>query len=659
MDVSKKLGKLAFVFFLVLMSRVTIASQQLLLMSRVTIASQQSLELAADQNEPEPKSEDKADAAIKLEVIRESGEKSKQESAKKPKINDKSFSINQLTFPEDTTPRIVVREIHISGNSLISTDKLLEKIPLVYNASDKPLMQAQSNYLYDFGILHDIILNPGQAYHVSTRTIQGFTQYLLSVYQQQNYAGIYVRVPSDAMKEGGKLTEDILPIEIVEIPVSDIRTTFYDVEHNEKEKRYLSLSVFQEWSPVKSGQVINKKKMDDFINLLNLNPDRYISATISKGKEPQSLAVEYDIFEINPWHYFIQVDNAGTKDRRWNPRAGFINTNLTGRDDRLTAIAQAPVEKGMEDNYSVYGSYDFPLWTPRLRLDLFGSRSEYDVDGGEGIDFLGKGYSYGGKLRFNVFQQEGWFFDLTSSLSREKSTVTTSLFPQFFGSKVYLDLWGIGLDVHRRSDMANTSFVFNRIQSIGGSGQDRFWDPATSTGARTDAQRDFKIVTLSVNHSQFLDTDKVQRFLGSLKYIRPDDRLIPAKMTTFGGMYSVRGYKESRIVADGGIIGSFQYEFDLVRKDEMDGAKSGGSQKNKEGFKKIAPLVFFDYGRAKTKDPVAGENRAEELCSLGLGMIIEHGENFNAGIYYGYPLRSAGETNKGDGRFNIGLMLRF
>ena len=70
MDVSKKLSKLAFVFFLALMSRVTIASQQLLLMSRVTIASQQSLELAADQNEPEPKSEDKADAAIKLEVIR-------------------------------------------------------------------------------------------------------------------------------------------------------------------------------------------------------------------------------------------------------------------------------------------------------------------------------------------------------------------------------------------------------------------------------------------------------------------------------------------------------------------------------------------------------------------------------------------------------------
>ena len=74
--------------------------------------------------------------------------------------------------------------------------------------------------------------------------------------------------------------------------------------------------------------------------------------------------------------------------------------------------------------------YDVPLWTPRLRLNLYGGRSEFDIDGGGGIDFLGNGYFYGGKLRFNAFQEDGWFFDLTTSLSREKSKVTTSLFPQ-------------------------------------------------------------------------------------------------------------------------------------------------------------------------------------------------------------------------------------
>jgi hemolysin activation/secretion protein len=118
---------------------------------------------------------------------------------------------------------------------------------------------------------------------------------------------------------------------------------------------------------------MNNKKLDDFINLLNLDPDRYVSATISKGDEPQSLAVQYDVFEINPWHYFLQMDNSGTDDRQWNPRVGFINTNLTGRDDKVTVVAQVPAENGIEDNYSIYGSYDVPLWTPRLRLILYRS----------------------------------------------------------------------------------------------------------------------------------------------------------------------------------------------------------------------------------------------------------------------------------------------
>lgn len=641
---SKRIAELALVFLLGSMPCITIVAQQ-------------SHKIDTSQGQAGLKPQEKATAAEKLREKRELEEKYKRESAKKAEIKVESeyaIDIEQLNLPEDITPRLAVKEIRISGNSLISTDKLLKKIPLVYNSSGKPLQQAESNYLYDFRILRDIVLNPGQVRQVSTRTIQGFTQYLLSVYQKQNYAGIYVRVQPDAIKEA-KLKEDILPIEIVEIPVSDVRTTFYDVEHKEREKGYLRSSVIQEWSPVKAGQVINKKKLDDFINLLNLNPDRYISATISEGAEPRSLAIGYDIYEISPWHYFAQIDNAGTKDRQWTPRVGFINTNLTGIDDKLTAILQGPVDESPKHNYSIYGSYDFPLWTPRLRLNLFGGRSEFDVDGGGGIDFLGNGSFYGGKLRFNTFQKDGWFFDLTSSLSHEKSKVTSSIpvIAAALGAEVEMDLWGLGFDIHRRDDMSNTSFVFNRVQSMGGSSASKY------NTARTGADRDFTILMFSANHSRFLDTNKVQRLLGSFKYIRPDERLIPAKMTTFGGMYTVRGYKESRIVADGGMLASLQYEYDLVKHGEVEETKSGNLQNKKPWLKKLAPLVFFDYGRAKIKDPVAGEEGAEELCSLGLGMLIELGEHFNAGIYYGYPLRSTDDTKKGDGRLNIGLMMRW
>ena len=585
--------------------------------------------------------EEKAREAEKMEEIREEAAKAKREAAQeaKRKALEKAKAklekhIADIDLPEDTTQRFTVRELGISGNTLISTGKLLKNMPLIYNASDKPLRQAESTDLYDFRTLRDIIDNPGQPRQISARTIRGLTQCILSVYRDKGYSGIYVAVPPEALEDGKKLRDEILLINIIEAPVTSVTTNYYTPENKRVKTGYLKPSFLQEWSPIKVGEVGKQKELEEFINLLNLNPDRYISATVSKGAEPETLSVGYNIYEANPWHYFLQVDNSGTDDRQWTPRVGLINTNLTGIDDRFTVFYQAPWDKGITDKYSIFGSYDFPIMGPKLRLELYAGYSQFDVDGGGGINFLGHGSLYGGELRYNAFQKDGWFFDLTTSLSREKSKVSSSIFSAILGSEVEMDLWGIGFDIHKRSDMSNTSITFDRIQSVGGSSQDKFWDGLT--GARTNADRDFAIYTTAANHSRYLDNDKIQRLTGSLRWIVPNERLVPAKMTTFGGMYSVRGYKESRIVADGGILASAQFEYDLVKHDAAQGQPT--PTLGEYELKKLAPLVFFDYGRAKIKDPVPGEKGSEELYSIGVGMLVELGENFSGAVYYVYPL---------------------
>lgn len=597
---------------------------------------------------------EKTEAQVKLE---EKERIERQQRAKKAGMEISPEEIAHLSLPEDTTPLMTAKQLVITGNNLISTGEILSSIPSVLNASEVPVKKAASADLYDLRPILGLIANPGQPRKISARTVRGLAQCILKIYRNRGYSGIFVAVPPEAL-EGGNLLDEVLHIKVTEAAITSITANYFTPENVKAEKGYLNESFLKEWTPFKEGEVGKEKELDDYINLLNLNPDRYISATVSKGEQPGTLAVGYNVYEANPWHFFVQVDNAGTKDRQWAPRVGLINTNLLGYDDTLTLYHQAPWDSDFTDNYSTYGSYDFPIMGPELRLNLFAGYSKFDVTGGGGIDFLGHGSVYGAELRYNLFQKDEWFFDVTTSYSYEDSKVSSSIFSAILGSEVDMHLWGVGVDLHRRTDMANTSVTFDRIDSIGGSSQDSFWNMTTGTGARTNAEKDFQIYTIAASHSQYLDPVKVQRLSGSVRWILPTERLVPAKMTTFGGMYTVRGYKENRIVADGGTLASVQYEYDLVRHG-MTEEESRQMSKEKPLLRKLAPLVFFDYGEAKIKHPVTGEDKSQDLYSAGPGLLGEVGDHFVGAVYYGIPLEDAGPTEEGHGRVNVSLMMRW
>ena len=601
--------------------------------------------------------------AEKIKEKREAAQQEKRLAPKKKTVQEANGLPKNIKLPEDTTLLLSVSKIEVVGNKLLTTDQLLKGMPSVYNTSNQKIEKTDPVFLYDLRNIKSVLEAPGQTHQVSVRTIQGFEQYLSSVYQTKGYGGVYIYIPAETFSQKQELKNGILLVKVIETATYQVNTTYFDANGNPPKKTYLKPEIVEKWSPVKPGQPINQKKLDDYLNLLNLNPDRYVTATVSKGEpntgEPNTLKVGYNIYEVSPWHFFLQIDNAGTKDQRWSPRIGVINTNLTGRDDTLTAVLQVPPRKISSNRYSAFISYDVPLFSPKLRLTLYGGRSEFNVNGGQGIDFLGNGSVVGSTLTYNLFQKNNWFFDVFSGFSFEKSKVTASLFPEFLGSEVDMDLWHVGAKLHKTDDMSKTNISIERIQRIGGSGQDAYWDAAAGTGARTNADKDFYIWNFNATRYQYLDAAKVHRVLGTVTYIHPNTRLVPAKMTTFGGMYTVRGYSESAIVADGGILASVQYEYDLVKHSEAKLAKKGEPQGKPKSLRKLAPLVFFDYGRANIKDAVVGEKSHQELYSVGTGLLVEWGKYLSGGIYYGYPLKATSTTGVGDGRINVFAMLQW
>ena len=169
---------------------------------------------------------------------------------------------------------------------------------------------------------------------------------------------------------------------------------------------------------------------------------------------------------------------------------------------------------------------------------------------------------------------------------------------------------------------------------------------------------------MSAAHKQALDKAKIHEISGAVRGIVPTRRLIPAKMTTFGGLYSVRGYGEDEMVADGGILTSLEYKFGLTRFLENvalnDSEQQPNSKKKAEMWSPDVSLItFFDHGRAKVKNPVPGEKPALEMYSTGLGTAIEIGNSWYGSAYYSWPLRTTDETKKGRGRWNFNVMYRW
>jgi hemolysin activation/secretion protein len=568
-----------------------------------------------------------------------------------------------LSFPEDNTPNYLVRATEVTGNTLLSVQDLLGDIPALYVVKSRDRNVPPE--AYDFRTLKHIIRAPGELRQVSTRTIKGFTEYLLSRYTDRGYAGIYVYVSAKAIRTVDastigvrRLENDILSIHVIEGRVGSIAMKHFDADGNKKDTGILKDSVIAAWSPVKPGGQIEKQPLDEFVRLLNDNPDRYVRHTVSTGDEPNSLDLTYVVYEGNPWHPYIQVDNSGTDERRWSPRIGLFNTNLSGHDDRASIMYQADLDDPGE-NYAAFGSYGIPLITPKFRVSGFGGYSAFDITPeatGGLLTFLGAGSFYGGNLRYNLVQMDGWFFDLTGSLSSENSKVHSNL---GIGSDVDMHLMGLGFEVHRADAMSDTSVAFDRIENIGGS------DASDFTEARTDAKRDFIKYSLVASHSQYLDKAKLTHIGGSFRSISSNGRLVPAKMTTFGGLYSVRGYPEDVLVVDGGILASLEYRRCLIRNsDGEETTKSGEDDKIRPTS--ISLLTFTDYGIAKIKDPLPSELGSQDMWSVGLGTLITIGGNFEARIYHGWVLREIRRAsddhilaNEGDGAWNFSFLYRW
>lgn len=435
---------------------------------------------------------------------------------------------------------------------------------------------------------------------------------------------------------------------------------------------------------IEPGQLLTRPALDEEIARLNRHPGRSVEVAVAPGEQPGDVVVDLLINEPRPWTIFAQTSNTGSASTdEWQHRFGFVNNQLTGRDDILRLDY---ITAGFDESHAVLGSYSFDLGSS-VRATLRGRWNEYTAsDVGLGFEnFTGEGIELGAELAWNIHQNGDRFLDLVGGLRFESIDVENRLL-LIEGSEDFL-LPYIGVRWERNTPIKQIYFeaiLEGNLASVAGTDE-----VEVQKLGRFGVDEDFALFRTSWSHTRFLEpifdpagfrgekgaesmtlahelalSVRAQHALGH--------RLVPNFEMVGGGFSTVRGYEESVAVGDDAVIASAEYRYHLGRAGGIapEPATLFGqpfrSRRTRPYGGADWDLIlkgFVDAARVSPNDAPFFE-QAETLVGVGLGAEARLKRNLTLRLDYGMALTDIGEganrsTEVGDTRLHFSATLLF
>ena len=463
--------------------------------------------------------------------------------------------------------------------------------------------------------------------------------------------------------------------------IEDAKTAMGDPVSNVNRKEHQRI---RDRLQVEPGLLLTRKTIDDEVYRLNRHPGRRVDAAVAPTSQPGEVIVDYLITEPKSWNVYIQTSNTGSESTDiWQQRVGYINRQLTGRDDVLQLDL---ITTAFDESNAVLGSYTFDLGA-RTRLKLFGRWNEYTAkDVGFGFEnFKGDGYAIGAEAAINVWQKGPQFVDLIVGVRGEHIHVENRLF-LIEGSDDFL-LPSVGLRYEKRTPV-HSAFGEVTIESNWGSIVGSSKEDVQRLG-RFGADDDFSVMRAQLSHSFFLEPildpsgfkgergDEGMTLAHEIA-INPraqyafNSRLIPNYEFVAGGFYTVRGYEESAAVGDDAVFGSLEYRYHLGRSlpssaetTTLFGQPFRSARTRPYGSADWDVIFkgFIDAARLGVNDAPFFE-QAETLVGVGVGIETQLRSNLTLRLDYGMALTNIGEgvnqtTSVGDTRLHFSAQMVF
>ncbi len=219
--------------------------------------------------------------------------------------------------------------------------------------------------------------------------------------------------------------------------------------------------------------------------------------------------------------------------------------------------------------------------------------------------------------------------------------------------KVEVLHWSLKYDAFMRDPIGYTRFETTAYHSFGNwtslNGAAEFDTNTGPGGSRAGADPQYSYLKLYLERVFILPWEFEAH--GRLAWQFSDSNLLATEQMGFGGFNTIRGYTEAEVRGDEG------YFFNLeMRTPKFSVTKIFGVEDPKD---RIQLLGFWDYGQARNRRLIAGENDGNELSALGLGVRASYGEYLTFRADYGFQLLDTGFNNRFNSRLHLGLILAY
>jgi hemolysin activation/secretion protein len=400
-----------------------------------------------------------------------------------------------------------------------------------------------------------------------------------------------------------------------------------------KGAKYFSSSMIRERLPeLLTGTVPNANVVKTEIALLNRNPNRRVVPSLKPGKTPGTVDVDVNVEDTLPVSGSFTLSNFRPASSKNALRLGAdirfenVGESLFGGGHTL-GLSVFTTPQDFKDTRLISMNYLVPT-IDRGTFLFFALRSNTESLQPVGATLVqGKYSQLGFRYFYTLAESEGSRMSLAVGLDRKSNEQLVA--QTGAGPLVYVP-YTLGLNFQTGGSDSLWKLDTTWVGGIGGG---RATD-AEFAKRRIGSSSDFGLLKFDASNDRSLGGQfRLRSRLSAQLASRP---LINLEQAVAGGYDSVRGYFEAEQIGDKSLRVSLEASYAM---------KTTASW-----LKRAEWVAFVDTARLEVISPAVGQIDRFYLASTGLGARLRFGNVWQFASDLAYPLRSVGQTQKGDWR---------